>query len=225
MNAPQPVEDHAIVVLLGSFNPAIFHPGWFAAKGLIRDSEAAGAENPVVTPDVASFRAGWLHLMVTRERFQATATDPAHHVLLRDLVVGAFHLLEHTPASVVGMTRAMHFRLPDADAWHAVGHLVMPKDPWEGLIERPGLRTLLAMGERPGGRAGKRFVTIEPSAKHPTDGVFIAVTDDVPAPADAKFNGVTHLVDVLEKQWDQVQREGLDVAQILIDRARKQEQD
>jgi hypothetical protein len=46
------------VVLLGSFNPRIFDPWWFAKEGLIQDDEAKNAEITVMTSNVAVFSLG-----------------------------------------------------------------------------------------------------------------------------------------------------------------------
>ena len=50
------------IVALGSFNPAIFHPIWFARQGLIRDAEAEAAEIQVVSPEVTLVKPEWFTL-------------------------------------------------------------------------------------------------------------------------------------------------------------------
>ena len=104
-------EETASIVLLGNFNPAIFHPEWLAAKQLIRSSEAAAAALDVVHAELAQFRMGWLRLTVTRDRFVAETSDPSHQAPLRDLVVGIFELLEHTPTTRLGLNRTVHVDL------------------------------------------------------------------------------------------------------------------
>src|SRR5688572_8331526 len=97
------------IVLLGSFNPAIFHPEWFARHGLLREDEGK-ADLDVVSPPVASFSLDWLKVQVTGDRFIATAEDVGHSLPLRDLVIGTFTYLEHTPIRGVGLNRLMHFK-------------------------------------------------------------------------------------------------------------------
>ncbi len=217
MSAPKLEEDIASVVLVGSFNPAIFQPAWFAANELIRESEAAGVENLVVASEVAQFRADWLSVSVTRQRFQAVASDPAHHLLLRDLVVGTFQLLEHTPITRLGINRAMHFHLSDATSWHAFGHFVMPKAPWEGLVEKPGLRSLLVEGARSSGLPGRRYVRVEPSLKYP-DSVYIDVTEDILPQAEYANEPTAHFMTVVQHDWERVQLGGLELATALLER-------
>jgi hypothetical protein len=52
------------IVLLGSFNPAIFQPYWFASNGLLRPDEAKEATIQVIHNQATIFTAGWLTLKV-----------------------------------------------------------------------------------------------------------------------------------------------------------------
>ena len=53
--APDLSIDEITVVLLGDFNPKIFHPMWFANHGVLREAEATEATIEVVHSDVCSF--------------------------------------------------------------------------------------------------------------------------------------------------------------------------
>ena len=44
------------IVLLGSFNPPIFRPEWFAKTGIISDEAAATAEIEVIHKQISAFR-------------------------------------------------------------------------------------------------------------------------------------------------------------------------
>jgi len=101
MSALKNLDDLVSIVLVGNFNPAIFQPTWLASKGLIRESEATSASIEVIHPEIAQFRAGWLHLAVTTTKFVASTSDPAHRAPLRDLVMGIFELLDQTPTSCI----------------------------------------------------------------------------------------------------------------------------
>jgi hypothetical protein len=97
------------IVLVGAFNPAIFHPSWLSEHAIVRAGAADEAEVQVVSPEISSFTAQWLSLQVTREQFQASTSDPRYFEPLRDLVVSVFTLLEHTPIRQMGINRDMHF--------------------------------------------------------------------------------------------------------------------
>src|SRR5258706_15598342 len=89
--------DGASIVLLGRLNPAIFHPAWFAANDLIRPEEGAKATIQIISPEIPSFDLGWMRVLTQAERFTASCSGPDGFEPMRDLVVGAFMLLEHTP--------------------------------------------------------------------------------------------------------------------------------
>ncbi len=98
MSTQQPEIQGVSIVLLGDFNPKIFQPAWFAAQDLIRQQEADEADIKIIHPEVVSFATGqWLALEVTRERFVVSTTQDPYSKVMRDLVVGSFELLQHTP--------------------------------------------------------------------------------------------------------------------------------
>src|SRR5437867_1304432 len=91
------------IVLRGNFNPSIFQPAWLASHSLLRRQEADAAKINVIHPELTSFTAEWLILEVTKDRFGAATIHQAHAEPLRDLVLGVFTLLEHTPFTKMGM--------------------------------------------------------------------------------------------------------------------------
>jgi hypothetical protein len=101
--------DGSSIVILGAMNPAIFHPFWFAANKLIRETEASEADILIASKEVSDFRLDWLHVQVVSDRFLAEVNDAANHGPLRDLVTGTFTLLEHTPLTAMGLNRQMHY--------------------------------------------------------------------------------------------------------------------
>lgn len=107
MSNVSPEAQTAAIVLLGSFNPRIFQPAWLAQHALIRNEEAERATGVVFSEDIAVFTCDWLSIHVTKDRFTA-ATENAEHVnTLRDLVLGTFSLLEHTPFNKMGLNRSI----------------------------------------------------------------------------------------------------------------------
>ena len=66
------------IVLIGNFNPAIFHPSWFAAHNLLRAEEADTATINIVHPDVASFKTEWLGVNIVKDRFQVGTVQESY---------------------------------------------------------------------------------------------------------------------------------------------------
>jgi hypothetical protein len=176
---------------------------------LIRDSEASEAAIELIHPEVAQYRAGWVHISVTRDRFSASTTDPACQGPLRDLVIGIFGLLEQTPTTRLGLNRSMHIDLLDEKSWHALGHLVAPKEPWAGILEKPGMRTLLMEALRSDGAAGREFFRVEPSQKH-AHSVFLEVNSEYHADSKVSPGEVTSdFVGRIRSDWERVMEDAV----------------
>ena len=107
-------------VLVGSFNPAIFHPQWLARHGLVSEAEAEAANIEIVRPELSVFTVGLLRMVVEQVRLRVETTTAEASGPVRDLIIGAMHLLEQTPVSQMGINRAMHFKMPTEETWHAV---------------------------------------------------------------------------------------------------------
>jgi hypothetical protein len=177
MALAEPSERAHSIVLIGSFNPAIFQPAWLAHRGLIAEEDAERAEVVLISDDVAAFSLAWARIEVARDRFSMVATPTAPSPeYLRDLVLGIFQALEHTPVSNMGINYMAHMRAPDEATWHALGHQLAPVEPWLGIFANPGLASLQVQEPRPDGYTGSVNVTVEPSARV-KPGVYIAVND------------------------------------------------
>lgn len=57
------------IVLRGQFNPAMFHPVWFASQNLIRPQEAESADVKIIHANLAVFDVEWLQVSITPDRF------------------------------------------------------------------------------------------------------------------------------------------------------------
>ena|ERR1700730_3679684 len=108
------------VVLIGSFNPTIFQPEWFARQNLLPQTEVEAEKISVLAPQVCDFNTERFHVQVTPERFIALSNPAANPAPVRDLVLGTFYVLEHTPIQALGLNRQMHFPLQSEQLWHHV---------------------------------------------------------------------------------------------------------
>lgn len=104
------------IVLLGSFNPTIFQPAWFASEGLIARDLSDAAEVGIVHRQIVAFTAGWFDISVTDDRFSVTSLTAPSYDLLRDLVLGTFRLLRYTPLRAMGLNKDVHYRIASEEA-------------------------------------------------------------------------------------------------------------
>src|SRR5258708_5927832 len=156
----------AAIVLLGSFNPAIFQPEWFARQKLLPQTEVDVAEIKVVAPPIAQFETERFIIQVTDDKFTAISKATTNAALLRDLVLGTFYILEHTPVRAMGINRQMHFSVASEQLWHQVGDALVPKEAWNAVMQgRPGMKSLAIFTEKGGPQGGTLTVKVEPSLK------------------------------------------------------------
>src|SRR5688572_25224037 len=90
------------IVVIGAFNPPIFHPQWLASEELVRPGDAEEARIELIHPEVTVFATDWFNCQVTRDRFSMATERESHYEPLRDLVASVFSLLRHTPTRTCG---------------------------------------------------------------------------------------------------------------------------
>lgn len=217
MDGHQPQIQGVTVVLLGDFNPKIFQPAWFSAEGLIRDKEAEKAEIEIIHSDVVSFTLDWLRFQVTPERLLAATTQEPYYEPLRDLILGTFSLLRHTPIDKMGINREMHFRLSSEESWHTFGHRLAPKTIWNGILHEPGMRSLTMEGKRQDDYKGCIRAQVEPSVRvHP--GVYIKVNDHYEVEDQHPGTGCEAILEMFENSWNESLQRASQIGQALMEK-------
>lgn len=197
-----PVEyETAIIVFVGNMNPTIFHPAWFAKEGLIRESEAESSEIKIVHPDITAFSLDWMNIEVTRNKFIINTDQNAYFDVLRDLTVGVFSLLSHTPISAMGINYECHIRLGLKEDVYDFFNLISPKEKWKEVFNKPTLKKLMIKEtQRPDKFKGEINITIEPSVKIKNKGIFISVNDHYDLEESNKTEKL--IPSLLKKQWE-----------------------
>jgi hypothetical protein len=203
MPEQKPEIEGVSVVLVGALNPAIFQPAWFAGEKLIRQEEADKADVKVISPQVSVFSIGWVNLEVTLDRFNANTTQIQHLDSVRDLIAGTFTLLRHTPIKHVGINPLAHFRSKSVDDWHKIGHRLAPKEPWAGLLEKPGMRRVSMLGQRTDDYKGDITATVEPSLvlSQTGFGVYFEVNDHYDI-SNGEGNDCDRMAAILKNCWE-----------------------
>jgi hypothetical protein len=198
MGAGKPNKEGLSIVLLGDFNPKIFQPAWFAAQEppLIPKLEAEDAKIEIIHPDVVVFEVEWFRLQVTRDRFFISTTQESRYEFLRDLVLGAFQLLQHTPVRAMGINKDVHWGVENEESWHEFGHRVAPKDVWSGILEKPGLLSLTMHGVRTDDHKGYINVKVEPSSQI-QPGIYCSVNDHYEVKEPETVMGCNEMIDIL----------------------------
>ena len=134
------------VVVLGNFNPPIFHPEWFSRHGILPGEEIEGlisepktkeipeigikifyGQRFVVGNDQARINFHSLNFIVTRNKFDIRCEKRAHFPLLLKFLKKIFKLLPETPISAYGINFEEHFTF-DATQEELIGKFFTKKD-------------------------------------------------------------------------------------------------
>ena len=173
-------------MLLGSFNPAIFTPAWFALHGLLPEEDVESAALQVAHNQVTDFQVNWFNLHVTPDRFSIETTI-APHIRIRDLVARMFgELLPHTPVRALGINSSAHVKAQGKEELNRIGTALAPPSAWGPWREKldldsdsGGMSSLkmsqLSPDDRPAGSAIN--ITVEPSKQMGRDqlGVYVGI--------------------------------------------------
>lgn len=219
MRTPLPKFYNHSIVLLGQFNPSIFHPIWFSSEKLLRNEEADRAKIEIVHPDVTKFALDWLTVEVLRERFVMQTSQETYDETLRDLVLGTFSILRHTPITKMGINRSAHFLIESEEKWHNAGHKLAPKELWNGILEKPGMLSLtMEESPRKDGLKGFVRVRVEPSGSVQPWGLFIEVNDHIVFSDTKKDVGSDEMLDILKSKWKDSINRAEDIIYTLYER-------
>jgi hypothetical protein len=190
------------IVVLGSFNPSILQPAWFSSQKLITTGEATDAEVQVVHKDITAFGTEYWDLECTADRL-VIGSDRAPAVeILRDLAIGIFTLLSHTPVHAVGLNRSEHWDIESADALNSLGYRLVPKENWTAILETPAMQTLTVQGARPDDYEGYIRVKVEPSVRV-ENGVYLEINDhyQLVPPNETGVEAAGKLIGLLSSNW------------------------
>lgn len=203
------------IVAVGDFNPAIFSPDWLEGNDLIGkgDAEAVREKSQgkslIVSHQVTAFETKWFALQVLENQFSLTSKD-ALSPALKDLAVGIFQLLSHTPVTAVGLNFLAHFKLASEEEYHHVGDELAPKKIWNALYpdEAAGLADLTiriqrgVRGESLKSKDEKR-ISLQPSNMFKF-GAFLAYNDhhDVSAPSEDNLKPAERVAAIIDKEWE-----------------------
>lgn len=207
------------IVVVGAFNPAIFHPTWFTSEGLLAPMTDSEITLHIAHAQFTAFDAGWLRLQVDGERLQASTADPSAFDTLRDLVLGIASLLRHTPVGALGINTSVHYRLESTDARNEVLARYAPLAPWQQVLEEPQLSTVSVGARRPDAHPGRLRLTLEPSTKA-QPGVYAHLNDHFARTEQDRDqpHGAELAIEVLTKEWGAAQQRSRELIEEVVTR-------
>lgn len=204
------------IVFLGDFNTKIFQPSWFAREKLIKNEEADKADIVIIHPEITNFNLDWLKFEVRPNRlFMGTEKDPFHEPL-KDLAIGTFKLLRHTPIRSMGINVDVHFDSKSKELWHAYGDKITPKEIWQDILKKPGLLNVTIESQRTDDYKGIIVVRIGPSPER-RPGVYIFVNNHFEK-KDQDSKGCEEIMDIFKKSWSKSLKDSAKIITTLWDK-------
>lgn len=188
--------ESANIVLVGSFNPAIFHPDWLLRHDLISKDDHKGAKVEIIHNQLSKFSLEWLLIDVLHEKFVARTDDSSYFDAIRDLMCSIIKILEHMPINQMGMNLNLSYKINDEALWHKIGDNLVPKGYWEALPERVGMKAVHVQSPRPDDLKGYVQVKVAPM-KRGFNGVHFDVNNHIEL---ENYNAS----DVLLDNWERV---------------------
>lgn len=203
------------IIVVGDFNPSIFSPDWLEGNKLIGKGDADAVRegsqdnSMIVSHQVATFGTKWFSLQVLENQFSLTSKD-ALSPAFKDLAVGIFQLIPHTPVTAVGLNFLAHFKLANEQEHYQVGDVLAPKAIWKNIYPegQTGLASLTmriipaARGEAPKNNDEKR-ITLQASNKFKY-GVLLSYNDhhDVVSASGDNMKTAERVAEVIENCWE-----------------------
>jgi len=200
----QLIGDDSSIVLIGNFNPAVFHPQWLANLQIIRAATANAADIKSVHSSLTSFSAEWLRFEVIANRMIVSTLDASQLQPLRDVVVGILTVLEQTPVTMLGMNSALHYQTSSDFSWTRAWSTLTPDSRWD-FLRSPSVHSVTVEGHRPDGGNQAKYVRVklEPSPLAAAGGVTIGFNEHYEFEDTA--SSAERAVQVLTSQWSDAQ--------------------
>jgi len=140
------------IVLLGVFNPILFHPFWLKDKGIITQNDIRiddKVKGFVVHQQLSSFPVGdWLNIIIKQDRAEFRTSDAAKLVLLKDLVIAVLNALPDTPIFSFGINHGVISTLGNEKDYYNFGRFLNPLDIWRDSFKDPRLRFLSIIDDK-----------------------------------------------------------------------------
>jgi len=207
------------IVLVGSFNPAIFHPEWLLRHALISEDDNKAAKVEIVHKQLSKFSLAWLSIDVMHDKLIARTNDVSSSLPMRDLVVSALKILDHTPISKMGINLDLSYKIDEEEIWHRIGDNLVPKKYWNELPERVGMKAVTVQSPRPDDLNGYVQITLTP-IKSDFTGVHFSVNNHVELSCIKDGNEVKlSSADILYNNWEDVLKYSKSVCEETLKKA------
>ena len=211
------------IVLIGQFNPLMYHPTWFRLNGVISGEEESliinsKEPNLVVSQGLTFFRNSSMDFNITPDRFSVTINREPF-ILLKDTIVKTFERLGSTTIIQLGINYYTHVIFTEKSLYQKFADLISPKERWtrllgdeiEGDNRMSGLLSLTMMKKTQDGRIN---ITLEPSKRIELS-VFVHCNFHYDLDDNSRF--ADYAMDIVNKKFDDIQNNADDYINELVE--------
>lgn len=203
------------IVLIGDFNPAMFHPEWFKRNNIIPPEDVDVARDQsqqnsiIVTPQLTIFKTSQLNIKVDQNRFEVVA-DKEPFISVIDFATKTFDNLGGYIIKAFGFNYSAHYRVDDVSMLQRIGDNLAPKIYWKTLLgdeitgdnRRSGL-TAIQMQKYKTDDTGQYTVILQPS-NFIRPGIFMSCNDHTNLSAENNLaeNVIDNIIQTYEKSLE-----------------------
>lgn len=210
MPKTKPLFEQVSIVIVGDFNPRIINPDWLLSNSLISKGDFNTISVELINNEFSIFSTRQIKLTITRQKFQVMSLTTSFPEVIRDLVIGIFSILNHTPISQLGINNTAQFKLKSDESRNIIGFKLVKKENWTKLFSNyEGMKTLVITSKRSDDFEGKFNFKIEPS-NIDKDVIITALNSDF-----IITKGCSEIPKILEN-WDREFKIFSDTSQAII---------
>lgn len=135
MSAWEIMSEEASIVLVGHFNPKIFHPEWFIRKDIIEEWDYSKDEVVNLADMSQIMLPGNRKLTVLLNQFSLRSSLASDYLALKDFVMSTFSILRETPIMQMGMNYTSVIKIQDKEKWMQFGSELASQKYWEQAVD------------------------------------------------------------------------------------------
>jgi hypothetical protein len=201
MQKPEQEIFNLSLVIIGSFDPRIFHTDWLVNKKLIRESEGDLDNLKVLHPDLTIIETQEFKLEVRPSRFEIQTLKESFREPMKDLCVSIFRLLSESPIDAFGVNYSRHFKFTVEKDYINFGYHLAPIKTLFDFIDDPRLLDISITDRKQDKIKGipTKNIKIFPSDLIPSLGVGINVNTHF----DETLNGLS-FSELLSNRWESI---------------------
>lgn len=218
--------DHVSAVLIGSFNPSIFHPSWLALHELISTEASEAADLQVSHPDLSRFDANFMSFDIQKSRVLIRCESDKDGLVF-DMVMSIFgNLLPHSPVWRIGINRTMDILCGTEEKRDALGRRMAPQDAWgnwgkdiasaKGTNHGGMQRLIMRQIPRHDGKEGHFQADLQPLSSSP-DAIRLDFNSDLIAGTPELVEGAQLATQLIEECWQADLKKAKDISDEIVE--------